>query len=129
MAPHVTAGYAGLLALGYVLLSVRVIRSRRRAKVPLGGGDHPPLERAMRAHGNFAEYVPLALILLMLAELGGAAAWLLHAAGLALLAGRIIHAYGVSQIEEDYRFRVAGMALTLTALGLAAVLSLAVALS
>jgi uncharacterized membrane protein YecN with MAPEG domain len=67
-------------------------------------------------HANFAEYVPLALILLVLAELTGAAGLTLHALGLALLIGRVLHAYGVSQAEEDYRFRVAGMALTFVAL-------------
>jgi uncharacterized membrane protein YecN with MAPEG domain len=33
-----------------------------------------------------------------------------------LLIGRVLHAFGISQAEENYRFRVAGMALTFVAL-------------
>lgn len=60
----------------------------------------------MRVHGNFAEYVPLAMILIMLAELGGASNRTLDALGLALLLGRAVHAFGVSQPRENHRFRV-----------------------
>jgi uncharacterized protein len=128
MAP-ITAGYAAVLGLFFVVLSVRVIRSRRSTRTPLGSGDDPVLQRAMRVHGNFAEYAPLALVLLLLAELGGTSAWLLHGVGLSLLAGRAVHAYGVSQVDEDYRFRVLGMALTFAAIAVAALLCLANALS
>lgn len=108
--------YAALLALLYVGLGVRVIRLRRSERVALGDGGHQSLQRAMRVHANFAEYVPLALILLALAELSGATDLALHGLGLALLGGRALHAYGLSQADEDYRFRVAGMALTFVAL-------------
>jgi uncharacterized membrane protein YecN with MAPEG domain len=113
---QITPFYAGLLALLYVGLAVQVIRLRRRERVALGDGGRKSLQRAMRVHVNFAEYVPLALILLLLAELAGAAGFTLHALGLALLIGRVLHAFGVSQAEENYRFRVAGMALTFVAL-------------
>ena len=108
--------YAGLLGLLFVALGVRVIRLRQSEQVALGDGGHESLQRAMRVHANFAEYVPLALILLALAELTGAASLALHGLGLALLGGRVLHAYGVSQPGEDYRFRVAGMGLTFVAL-------------
>lgn len=108
--------YAALLALLFVFLGVRVIRQRGRARVGLGDGGDRALARAIRVHGNFAEYVPLALLLLAFAELGGAAAWLVHLGGALLLAGRLAHAYGVSQEAEDLRLRVAGMALTFTVL-------------
>ena len=61
---------------------------------------------------NCAEYAPLGLILLLIAELQGAPHWLLHAMGAALLAGRLLHAYGVSQEPEPYIYRMTGMALT-----------------
>ena len=70
----------------------------------------------MRVHANFAEYVPLALILLGLAESLHTSVWLLHCFGWALLIGRLSHAIGVSRAEEPYGFRVAAMALTLTML-------------
>jgi len=55
--------YAALLALLFVLLSIRTIRTRHSRKVALGHGDDPAMLRAMRVHANFAEYVPLALLL------------------------------------------------------------------
>jgi uncharacterized membrane protein YecN with MAPEG domain len=76
-------------------------------------------------HANFAEYVPFALVLLGLAESLHAPLALLHALGIALLAGRLTHAYGVSRQNEQYRFRIAGMTLTLVVLGLAALTCLA----
>jgi uncharacterized protein len=112
--------YAALLALLYVYLSVRTIGVRRRVQVALGPGDNPEMLRAMRVHANFAEYVPLALILVYLVEAQGAAAWLVHALGAALLLGRCLHAYGVSQVKETFAFRVSGMVLTFTVLGVSA---------
>ncbi len=125
MSFSITGIYAGLLTLLFIGLSARVIRVRRRDRIALGDGDNPDLRRAMRVQGNFAEYVPLALILMVLVESGGGAAWLVHGLGAGLLGGRIAHAYGVSQTEEDYRFRVAGMVLTFAALALAAIILLA----
>lgn len=112
--------YAGLLALLFVVLSVQVIRQRRGAKVAIGPGGNPSLERAMRVHANFAEYVPFAVVLLALMELQRAPAFLLHALGLVLLAGRLAHAYGVSQPNENFRFRVTGMMATFATLVIAA---------
>jgi uncharacterized protein len=112
--------YAGLLALLFVVLSVRVIRQRRGAKVAIGPGGNPSLERAMRVHANFAEYVPFAVLLLALMELQRAPAFLLHALGLVLLVGRLAHAYGVSQEKENFRFRVTGMMATFATLVIAA---------
>jgi len=70
----------------------------------------------MRVHSNFAEYVPLTLFLIYLAEMQGAHALFIDALGLCLLAGRLSHAYGVSQANEKYTFRVAGMSMTFTSL-------------
>ena len=67
----VTPIYAGLLALLFILLSMRVIGTRRAARVALGDGGIPALLRRQRVHGNFAEYAPLALLLMALAELQG----------------------------------------------------------
>jgi uncharacterized membrane protein YecN with MAPEG domain len=108
----VTPIYAALLALLFVFLSLRTIHLRRRHRVALGDGDNPELRRAMRAHANFAEYVPFALLLVYFVERDGAHLALVHALGLALLAGRLLHAWGVSQPREDFRFRVTGMVLS-----------------
>jgi hypothetical protein len=119
MAPRITALYAALIGLLFLALSVDVIRARRRAQVLVGTGGDRRLLRAGRAHANCAEYAPLALLLLALAETTGASAWLLHVAGLMLLAGRASHAYGLRQDPEPLAFRQAGMALTFIALTLA----------
>jgi uncharacterized membrane protein YecN with MAPEG domain len=112
----ITALYAGLLAPLFVLLSIRVIAVRRSGRVAVGDGGNRLLLRRMRVHANFAEYVPLALVLMALAEATATPAWLIHPMGVALLAGRIVHAIGMSREAERFRFRVVGMALTFTVL-------------
>ena len=85
----------------------------------LGDAGNPKLQRAIRAHANFAEYVPLALILLAFLEMRKGGPLLLHALSLSLLTGRALHAYGVSQENEDYRLRVTGMILTVASIAIA----------
>ena len=60
----ITAIYAAILTFVYVKLTLNVISLRRENKVSLGDGDIKELQQAIRSHGNFAEYVPLGLILL-----------------------------------------------------------------
>lgn len=113
---YVTPFYAALLGLVFFLLSVRTIKLRRQLKIAIGAGGNPTLHRAMRVHGNFAEYAPLSLLLLFMFELQGAHYLFVHLFGLCLLLGRLVHARGVSQDREDYRYRVAGMLMTFAAL-------------
>ena len=96
------------------------MRIRRQEKVGIGDANNLRLKRAIRAHGNFAEYAPLAVILAAFVEIQQFAAVIVHALCWILIVGRLIHAYGVSQEKEDYRFRVAGMVLTLTSIALSA---------
>lgn len=114
--------YAALLALLFIALSVRALRLRRKLKIAVGDAGNTHMLRAMRAHANFAEYVPMCLLLLTLVELhGGRNPWVLHGLGLTLLAGRLSHAWGVSQEPENYRFRVYGMVLTFITMAACAV--------
>ncbi len=97
--------YIAIFSLVFTLLSFRVIRLRQTARVAIGDGGDKALRRAIRVHGNFAEYVPQALILIFAAEsLGMGAVWV-HGLCLALLIGRLLHAYGVSQVKEPLLFR------------------------
>lgn len=112
----ITPLYAAILTLVYLVLSFRVIGVRRSAKIGLGDGGSALLTRRLRAHGNFAEYVPLGLILMMLAEIQDKPDWLLHVLGIVLLSGRLVHALGVSREPEDYRIRTTRMILTFFAL-------------
>lgn len=108
----VTTIYAALLGLLLILLSDLVTRSRKRSSVSIGHGDDPMLERTMRAHGNFVEYVPLGLILLMLMEVKGPQPWVVHGFGLMLLGGRLLHAYGMIRPDGVISGRYWGTALT-----------------
>ncbi len=117
----ITPVYAAILALLFVLLSFRTIRYRRRFSVAIGSGDQVLLARASRAHANFAEYVPLGLLLIWFIETGAAMPLLVHALCLLLLAGRVIHAYGISQERENLRFRITGMVMTFATIVIAAV--------
>ena len=116
----ITALYASLLTPLFLLLAIRVIRVRRGARVAVGDGGNALLMRRMRVHANFAEYVPVALVLMALAESLGTNRWLLHGLGIALVTSRLAHAYGMSQAQERFGFRVAGMVTTFWVLGIAA---------
>ena len=105
--------YTSLLGLLLIGLSYNVVRLRQRHQVGIGTGSVQALERAVRAHANFCEYVPLALLLLALIEFaGGAPVWTLHILGLLLLSGRIAHALGLSRNAGVSRARVIGTLLT-----------------
>lgn len=112
----VTALYAALLALLFVGLSVRTLLRRRKIGAAVGDGDDVVLTKAIRAHGNFAEYTPLCLVLIYLLEVVAGAELMLHVYGVVLLVGRSLHAFGVSQPDENFTFRVAGMACTFVVL-------------
>lgn len=114
----ITPLYAVVLAALFVALSVRALRIRRAAQVPVGDGGDARLLRAMRAHANFAEYTPIALLLVYFCELLHGSTAFIHLLGSCLLAGRAIHAFGVSHVHENYRYRVVGMVLTFFSLGL-----------
>ncbi|MCC7258146.1 MAG: MAPEG family protein [Gammaproteobacteria bacterium] len=108
----ITAFYAGLLGLLLVALSYRVAQRRIRFKVGVGAGDHPELERAIRVHGNFIEYVPFTLLLLALYEAGGGPGWVLHGTGIALVAARLAHAVGLTTSAGRTPGRFAGTLVT-----------------
>lgn len=108
----VTPLYAALFGLFFVALSIRTIRLRRRFRVGVGDGDHAELQRAARVHANFAEYVPLSLLLIYFAEAGSGSVLFTHILCVTLLGGRLLHAYGVSRVRENYRYRTIGMVLT-----------------
>ncbi len=112
----ITPIYAALLGLILLVLSVQTIRLRRRFQVAVGAGSEPLLERAMRVHANFCEYVPIAVVLLFFFERLVGAGWWVHVLGVFLVTGRILHAYGVRRVDEDLRLRITGMSLTFVVL-------------
>ena len=120
----VTPVYAGFLAFVYLYLTYSVIRLRRRKQLSVGDGGDPSFLRKMRAHGNFAEYVPMALLLMAMAEFLGAGAALLHAIGGLLLAGRLAHGWCFLFTDSNLKARTAGMAMTLSAIAIGGGVSL-----
>ena len=115
----VTSIIAAVLTGIFIKLSFAVIGLRRKNKVGLGSGGHDDLERAIRAQGNFAEYVPFGIILIACLELNGAPWWLVAIPGVTLVAGRLIHAKGINIPPPDFSKRIMGMKFTfMTLIGL-----------
>ena len=117
----VTPLYAGLLALWFLVLSWRVVQ-RRRSGVHLGDGGDPALLRVIRGHANFAEYVPLAPLLMGMLELSRFSIYVLHALGIVLLVARLLHGYALSFTDKFLFGRFWGTTLTFIVLASEAVL-------
>ncbi len=112
----ITALYSSLLAILFFVLSVRVIALRGNpafAFMAQGKGDEELLHRAIRAHGNFAEYVPFMLIILYWLEMSGTSPAKLHVLGSAFLLGRIMHGVCMGFMRSNMPLRVGGTVLTL----------------
>jgi uncharacterized membrane protein YecN with MAPEG domain len=99
------------LAVVNLWLSIRTGQARRVAQVSVGDGDNPLLTARMRAHANFIEYVPMALILMALIDSSGANSQLLWLFGIALVIGRILHPFGMERPSPN-PFRIGGILLT-----------------
>jgi uncharacterized protein len=119
----ITPIVAAVLTVVYIRMAFNVIGLRRSNKVSLGSGGVDALERAIRAHGNFSEYVPLGLILMLVLEWNKAPTLLVGALGAMLVAGRLIHAKGIQE-TGTFKNRILGMKLTFGSLGLLALANL-----
>src|SRR5881398_3524107 len=117
----VTPLYAGLLTLWFVLLSVRVVNLRQRG-IAFGNGSDIGVTRIVRAQANFAEYVPLALLLMGFLEVTRYSIYLLHALGVILVVARLFHGLALSFGWQPRFGRVAGAGLTVLVLLVEAVL-------
>jgi len=116
--------YAGLLALVYLVLSYRVVQMRGKGMPSLGDGGLEPLQRRIRGHANFGEYVPFLLLMLGVLELGHLPTAWLHALGATLLVARLLHGYALS-FTAGWKFgRFWGTALTFLLLAVEGVLCL-----
>jgi uncharacterized protein len=106
----ITATYGLPLALILLVLFVQVVRKRGALGQSLGDGGDTDLQERIRRHGNFVEWTPMVLLLLALAEANQAPALALHAAGLLLLAGRVLHPFGLKADAPGHPLRIAGNA-------------------
>jgi uncharacterized membrane protein YecN with MAPEG domain len=125
--PAITAIYAAVLALVYMALTIWVIAGRVRFRVNHGDGGHVALNRRIRSHANFAEYVPLILLLVGLLEAGGADRFTVNALLLVLVVARLAHPIGMVAPEaslQQFAFRAPGALATWAVMVVAAVLLL-----
>ena len=127
----VTLTAAAGAALINIWLSIRIGRLRTAHKISVGDGGNEALNRRMRAHLNFAENVPLVLVLIATLEISGAGrlwggAWLLPVAALFLI-GRIAHGLGMDGGAFGVGRMIGTIVTLLTQLGLAIVAVLVVA--
>jgi len=122
--PVVTLFVAGLHGLLILVLLVPIVLLRRGRKIGLGHGGDVQLLQRIRAHGNFVEYVPLALILIALLEVTGLRREWVALLGGALLVARVLHALGLWR-SPGYSFgRFVGTMLTIGVILVAAVLAI-----
>lgn len=108
--------YTALFVLMGIVLAFLVIRQRFAQKVSLGDGGSKELMLAMRVHGNFVEHMAPVFACLALMALLGAGPSTMHAFGLCVLAGRVMHAVGLGQRGALGKLRQAGMVATQVAL-------------
>ncbi len=125
--PVHTMQYAAILALIFVALSLWVSMGRAKLRVHHGDGGHAALNRRIRAHANFAEYVPFALLLIGLDEMAGAGGTTVQALLAVLVAARLAHPFGMTAPEgsvRQYALRAPAMLATWAVIAVAAVLLL-----
>lgn len=103
---------AGVLGLIYIVLAVRVIMGRFKFRVSLGDGGNPQMLARIRAHANFAEYVPFVLVLMGLIELSGGDRTTLSWCGAVLILSRVLQAVGVHIPKAPNPYRFVGTSLT-----------------
>ncbi|MBS8240495.1 MAPEG family protein [Marinobacter lipolyticus] len=122
----VTAIFAAVTGLLLLVLSFQVVRFRLKYRKGLGVTDDREFHATVRAQANLVEYAPLCLIMLGLAELNGVAASLIYWTGMALVVGRILHAWGmINGRGGPHKARILGVVLTWLAILVAAILLLA----
>lgn len=117
----ITSILSAFFTLFYIGLSLRVVRVRRKNRIPLGDGQNPDLMKAISIHSNFSQYIPFALFLILLQELqNGSQPWLLSL-GIALFVGRVCHIIGIVYAKTGPNiYRVVGMVMTFSLLGILA---------
>ena len=125
--PTLTALYAAVLSLMFAALSIWVVAGRGQFRIHHGDGGKEAMNRRIRAHGNFAEYVPLILLLAAFLEGAGAGHRMIHALLAPLVVARLMHPIGMLAREgslQQFAFRGVAALATFVILTTAAVLLL-----
>ena len=122
----VTSIYAAIFAMMAIGLANIVSAKRGKANVAILHGGDMNLALWIRRHGNFLENVPLALILMGLAEARGLPVPWLHAMGGVLTMARLSHAAGLNVSNAKHPLRLLGGIATQAAILAAAIYPLGV---
>jgi uncharacterized protein len=107
--PLITSVYLAVLALLYTILAVQVGRLRMRDRAAFGDNGSLALRRAIRAHANFIEYVPIITLMVAMLEMSGLGATWVHLLMGALLVSRLLHPLGMYAAPNTLQFRVGRM--------------------
>lgn len=121
--PVNTALFAGILGLMKIGLGLRVTMHRAAKGISLGDREDEAMVRRIRAHANFSENVPMALILLMLIEMLDATSVAIVVLGIVLVVGRLLHWLGMSGNGEAFN-RVTGIIMTWGVIGISSVVAI-----
>lgn len=124
----ITSVYAAALAFYFVAFAFHVSFVRARTEVRLGDGGNATMLVAIRRHGNLAEFLPLALVMMALGEAGGLDPFWVHTGGIFLVIGRLVHPFGITEDGGPIAARVVGQLSTYAAILLPAVFVLSSAL-
>lgn len=106
----VTLVLAGAAAIFLVLISFPIANRRRATQLSAGDGGDEKFNRLIRAQANFAEYTPLALIVIGLIEMNGFTQIFVCGLAAAFAAGRLLHLIGM--LGPVLPARALGMVLT-----------------
>jgi len=113
MSITITAPYVAILAVVSLALQTGAVKARNTAQVAVGDGGDSNLLLAMRRQLHFVETVPIALIVLVLLELNGTQAAILHSLGFALVIARILHPLGMREDKQVVLPRQIGAGITM----------------
>jgi uncharacterized membrane protein YecN with MAPEG domain len=115
--PVISAMTAGILIVGQMGLMLSVALTRMRTRKSLGEGDDALLRR-VRRHGNYAENAAIFVVSLALLEMIGADRSFVIGLAALFVAGRVLHAIGLSLVKTTNIWRIAGVIATVaSALG------------
>jgi uncharacterized protein len=124
-----TTIYALPLIVIWFTLWMGVTSSRPAFNASIGDAGNPELLLKIRRHGNFIEWVPFVLVLMILAETQGAGPVWLHAAGGLLLLGRIAHPFGLKIDNANHPLRYVGNGSNILAVAILAIALIRIAFS
>ncbi len=95
--------YVILGALLLIKLAINVTTLRSQYRIPYGDGGFYELQIAIQVYGNAVEYIPIAIILLIMMEMNGSQIWMIHIDGIMLITGHLLYIYGMHHQEITWR--------------------------